>query len=207
MNQNTDQEAKDSNEFYQKHFNKMIYVLTIAIGVIVALVFLLMFQIQNRPKPRFIAVDNKKQAMRLKNYDEPNLQPNTLTTWASRAAVVAYTYNFQFYNKQLASARPYFTEGGWTQYKNKIQPFIDSLISNRLVVNTVVNGPPVISNQGEHGGYDRVWRIQVPVLVTFQAQGSPIRPKSFLITLMVVNIPTTENPRAIAIDQFIMGSM
>jgi hypothetical protein len=193
----------DGNEFYRLHSQKVLVGLIVCLIIMLMMVVVLLVQIKHRPIPPFVAVSPDGQKMQLKSYDDPNLLSSTLIKWASKAVVTAYTYDFYNYPKQLEMAQPYFTEAGWASYRQSIQALIDTITTNKLFVNGVVSSPPVISNQGSLGGYDRVWRIQIPFLVTYQSSESTTN-ASYMVTLMIVKVPTTENPAAIAIDQFVM---
>lgn len=193
----------DGNEFYRMHSQKALVGLVFCLIFMLIMVVVLLVQIKHRPVPPFIAVSPEGQKMQLKSYDDPNLLSSTLIKWASKAAVSAYTYDFYNYPGQLQMAQPYFTEAGWASYRQSMQALINTITTNKLFVNGVVSAPPVISNQGSLGGYDRVWRIQIPFLVTYQSSESTTN-SSYMVTLMIVKVPTTENPAAIAIDQFVM---
>ena len=66
----------------------------------------------------------------------------------------------------------------------------------------VVNGPPVISNQGEIDGVYS-WRVQIPFLVTYQS-AQTAEQKKFTVLVTVVRVPTAIDPLGIGIDQFVM---
>lgn len=193
----------DGNDFYRNHSQKVLVGFIICLIFMLIMVTVLLYQLRNRPVPLFVAVSPDGQQMQLQYYDNPNLLSSTLIKWASKAAVAAYTYDFYNYPGQLQMVQPYFTEAGWVSYRQSIQTLLNTITKNKLFVNGVVSGPPVISNQGSLGGYDRVWRIQVPFLVTYQSSESTTN-ASYMVNLMVVQVPTTENPAAIAIDQFVM---
>lgn len=195
--------ANHANVFYQKHFYKLFIGLVVAMFLTVVLTVVLLLQLYYRPVPPFVAFVSNKQQMVLKSFDEPNLLSSTLTKWASKAVVTAYTYDFYNYERQLEMARPYFTEAGWESYRSSIQGLINTITQNKLFVNGIVFGPPVIANQGPLAGFSRAWRIQLPFLVTYQGAESA-KTATFLVTIMVVKIPTNENPKGIAIDQFVM---
>lgn len=193
----------DNNAFYRMHAHKVLIGLIVCLFLMLGMVGLLLFQIKNKPLSPFIAISDDGQKMQLISYDDPNLLSSTLIKWASKAVVTAYTYDFYNYPKQLQLAQPYFTEAGWANYKTSIQSLINTITANKLFVNGVVSAPPVISNQGSLGDYDRVWRVQIPFLVTYQSSETTTN-ASYIVNLMIVKVPTTENPAAIAIDQFIM---
>jgi intracellular multiplication protein IcmL len=174
-----------------------------AILLILLLVGLVLYQIKHRPLPQFSAVAPNGQQMKLISSDEPNLLSSTLIQWASKAAVAAYTFDFVNYNNQAALVRPYFTDAGWVDYVNSISGLIQTIKQNQLLVNGVVSGAPVISNQGDIVGQGYVWRVQMPFLVTYQSSEG-ISKKSYTVTVSIEKVPTWKNPAGIGIDQFVM---
>lgn len=195
--------ASSRNEFYRDHYYKVIMALMIAIFLMLGLVIGILYQVSHRPLPEFIAVTSTNQQMQLSAAEEPNLLSTTLLAWANKAAVVAYTFDFVNYNKQIAAARPYFTEAGWKDYQASVAGLIKTITQNQLFVNGVVSGPPVISNQGDLASIGYAWRVQMPFLVTYQsAQNSSHN--SFTVIMTIVRVPTSQNPSGIGIEQFIM---
>ena len=61
----------------------------------------------------------------------------------------------------------------------------------------------MISNQGELPGQGIVKRVQLPFLVTFESSERKTT-SSYLLTLTIVRVPTTQNPTGMAIDKFVM---
>ncbi len=190
-------------QWYVNYYHYFIYLLLVCIGLILALLTLIFYQIHHRPLPQFSAVALNGQEMPIVAANEPNLLPDTLIRWASKAAVAAYTFDFVNYNKQAALARPYFTEAGWADYSASIRDLILTIRQNQLLVNGVVSGPPVISNQGYLEGQGYVWRIQMPFLVTYQSSDGTSK-KSYTVSITVTKVPTWKNPAGIGIDQFVM---
>src|SRR5262249_51683417 len=141
--------------------------------------------------------------MTLTYFDEPNLLPDTILAWASKAATVSYTFDFVNASKQVAAARPFYTPDGWQDYLNSVNSVINTIVQNQLFVNGVVSGTPVISNQGPLPGKGYVWRIQIPFLVTYQS-ANLVTKRDFLVVISVVRVPTNVNPQGIGIDQFVM---
>ncbi|MCD6039400.1 MAG: hypothetical protein K0S27_800 [Gammaproteobacteria bacterium] len=197
------QENRNSDPWYIQYYHFLTFALIAAIFLILLLLLLIFYQIHHRPLPQFSALAPNGQEMILVSSIEPNLLPATLIQWASKAAVAAYTFDFVNYNKQAALARPYFTEAGWASYVNSIGGLIETIKQNQLLVNGVVAGTPVISNQGEMPGQGYVWRIQMPFLVTYQSSDGTSK-KSFTVALTIVKVPTWKNPAGIGINQFVM---
>lgn len=191
------------NDFYRHHYHHVIFVLMIILLVMAVMVAVVMFQMFHRPQTVFTAVDDKGQQMQLHPYEEPNLRPDTILRWASKAATAAYTFDYVNYNKQLDAVRPYFTEDGWQDFTQSLGGLINRVVANQLFVNSVVSATPVISNQGPLPGRGYVWRIQIPFLVTYQSANTEVQQKYYVV-LSIVRVPTHVNPQGIGIDQFVM---
>ena len=190
------------NDFYRDHFNFVMTALIAAIAVLLLLVMLVLYQLHSRPLPLFFAAAENGQQMQLHSFNEPNLLSTTITQWASKAAVAAYTFDFVNYNKQAELVRPYFTEAGWRDYANSVSQLIQTIVARKIFVNGVVSGAPVISNQGDIDG-EYLWRVQIPFLVTYQSAEETTR-RNYTVIITIVKVPTTDNPAGIGIDQFVM---
>lgn len=191
------------NEFYRKYYAFFIWGLMGIILLLALCIGLLLYQAYHRPLPVFAALQPTKQRMILKPYEEPNLLTDTIIRWASRGTTMAYTFDFVRYNSQLAMARPYFTEAGWQDYLRSVNTLIETIVRGQLFVNGVVNGTPVITNQGQLPGRGYTWRLQIPFLVTYQTANAPTQ-VSYVVVLTIVRVPTNINPQGIGIDQFVM---
>ena len=191
------------NDFYRKRYSLILYILMSVIVFAIIAVGIVFYQTLNRPLPIFNAIQPDGQTMLLRPYDEPNFLPDTIIRFASKGAILAYTFDFVNYNKQVASARPYFTNDGWNDYLRSVNTLIQNIVQNQLFVNGVVSGQPVISNQGPLPNRGYTWRVQIPFLVTYQSANMTTK-RSFYAIVTVVKVPTSTNPQRIGIDQFVM---
>jgi intracellular multiplication protein IcmL len=192
-----------SNGFYRDHYHRVIIILMIIFICTVGSVGFLLYQFAHRPLPVFEARQQDNQQMLLTPFAKPNLLPDTIIRWASKAATLAYTFDFVNYDGQINAVRPYFTEAGWADYKNSVAGLIKTIVQNQIFVNGIVSGAPVISNQGVLPGKGYVWRVQIPFLVTYQA-AETISKKTYYVVISIVEVPTNKNPQGIGIDQFLM---
>lgn len=191
------------NGFYRKNYPLTLIILMVVIVLAISAVGIVLYQMLNRPLPVFNAVQANGETMLLRPYEEPNYLPDTILRFASKGAVLAYTFDFYNYNNQIASARSYFTDEGWNDYLRSVNPLIANIVQNQLFVNSVVSGQPVISNEGPLPGRGYTWRVQIPFLVTYQSANATTK-RSFYVIVTVVKVPTSTNPQGIGIDQFVM---
>lgn len=189
--------------FYRNNYHRVFYFLMIVIVLSGIATGVVLYLIMTKPLPVFAAIKPDGQKMQLTPYEEPNLLPDTIIRWASKAATTAYTFNYVNYNKQIAAARPYFTETGWQDYLRSAESLINNIVQNQLFVNGVVSGTPVISNAGPLPGKGYTWRVQIPFLVTYQSANISTK-RNFYVTIVIVRVPTDINPQGIGIDQFVM---
>lgn len=192
-----------TNDFYRKHYHQAIYLLMLLLLLIVLIMALVMYQLFHRPLPSFTALDPDQKNMKLTPFTEPNLLPDTIIRWASKAAILAYSFDWVNYDNEISQVRPFFTNGGWDSFLRSINNVIKSVVQGQLFVNGIVNGTPVISNQGPLPSKGQVWRVQIPFLVTYQSANN-ISKRNFLVTLTIVRISTAINPQGVGIDQFVM---
>ncbi len=192
-----------NNEFYRDHYHHVLMSLMVIIALMMIMVGVVVYQMYHRPLPIFTAMQPDKQQMVLHPYDQPNLQPETILRWASKAATAAYTFDFVNYNQQIGTARPYFTADGWQDYLTSVRRVIETILQGKLFVNGVVAGAPVISNQGPLPGKGYVWRVQIPFLVVYQSANSTTT-QNYYVVITIVQVPTQVNPQGIGIDQFVM---
>lgn len=199
----TKQYVPQNNDFFRNHYHHVIICVIGLLFLLIIVLAILFYQVMNRPLPQFNAVQGDGKTMLLIPNEQPNLLPDTILRWASKAATVAYTFDFVNYNSQTAAVRPYFTEDGWQDYLNSVNSLIKTIVQNQLFVNGVVAGAPVISNQGNIPGRGYVWRVQIPFLVTYQSANTTSKQRYFVI-ISIVKVPTNVNKQGIGIDQFVM---
>lgn len=196
--------APTDRSFYRDHYPHVIMGAMIVILLLIIAIGVVLYQSMHQPLPAYKAVQADNQQMTLSPYEEPNLLPDTILQWASKAATIAYTFDFVNYSKQITAARPFFTDAGWADYLRSVNALIQTIVKNQIFVTGVVAGVPVVSNQGELPGRGYVWRVQIPFLVSYQSSET-VRKKNFIVVITIVRVPTNINPQGIGIDQFVMS--
>lgn len=197
-------EKPSNNLFYRDYYQTLMVFVAVAIFLVLLVASFVHYQLRNKPLPSFTAISPNGATLPLIAQDEPNLLPDTLIKWVSKGAVAAYTFDFVNYNKQFAAVRPYFTSAGWSDYQSSVARLINTITQNQLFVNGVVSGAPIIASQGDIPGKGYAWRIQIPFLVTYQSAETTTQ-RYFTVLVTVIKVSTTQNPKGIGIDQFVMA--
>lgn len=198
--------VRNRNDFYRDNYRKLVGALLFSFLIMAILVASLIYIIVNPPQPRYFATSAEGRIIPIVPLDQPNIAQTTLLQWANTSAVSAYTYNFVNYRQALQTASANFTPDGWTAFMEALESSnnLNAVIAKKLVVSAVATGAPVILQQGIINGV-YAWRIQMPMLVTYQS-ASQFSKQSILITMLITRVPTLNSPEGIGISQFIAES-
>lgn len=131
------------------------------------------------------------------------LNNSAVLAWANEAVVAINSYNFANYQESFQNASRYFTPGGWAAYRLALnsQGSLNEVVNKKLVVSAVASGSPILLEQGLVGeSYS--WKVQVPVLITYEnTKGKSVR--HALITMLIVRTPQGIGTKGLGIDQYI----
>ncbi|MGL6028903.1 MAG: type IVB secretion system apparatus protein IcmL/DotI [Legionella sp.] len=193
------------NQFYKDSQRKVILALLIAILVNLVLGFMIMYMITHPPAPKYFATSINGRITPLFPLNEPNQSDSAVLQWANQAAIAAFTYNFVNYRDELQSSSGFFTAAGWDQFLNALQQSnnLDAVKAKKLIVSAVATRAPIILQKGLlNGSY--AWRVQMPILVTYQS-ASEFTQQNNVVTMLITRVSTLNSPRGIGISQFVVG--
>lgn len=193
------------NKFYKDSQRKVILALLIAIVVNVVLASLVVYMITHPPAPKYFATSINGRITPLFPLDEPNQSDSAVLQWANQAAIAAFTYNFVNYRDELQASSGFFTAEGWDQFLGALEQSnnLDAVKAKKLVVSAVATRVPIILQKGVlNGRYS--WRVQMPILVTYQS-ASEFTQQNNVVTMLITRVSTLNSPRGIGISQFVVG--
>ncbi|KTD75545.1 type IVB secretion system apparatus protein IcmL/DotI [Legionella waltersii] len=193
------------NKFYKDSQRRIILALMIAIIVNLMMGVLIVYMMTHPPAPKYFATSINGRITPLFPLDEPNQSDSAVLQWANQAAIAAFTYNFVNYRDELQSASGFFTADGWDQFLGALQQSnnLDAVKAKKLVVSAVATRAPIILQKGVlNGQYS--WRVQMPILVTYQS-ASEFTQQNNVVTMLINRVSTLNSPRGIGISQFVVG--
>lgn len=191
------------NNFYRDGQRKMIIILIFSIQVNFVLAGLLGYMITHPPEPRYFATSINGRITPLVALNAPNQSDSAVLQWANQAAIAAFSYNFVNYRSELVASSGFFTAEGWDQFISALASSnnLEAVKVKKLVVSAVAISAPVILQKGIlNGRY--AWRIQMPMLVTYQS-ASEFSQQHLTVTMLVSRVDTLNSPRGIGIAQFV----
>lgn len=193
------------NDFYRDGQRKTILALLLSIIVNFVLASLLVYQLTHPPAPKYFATSISGRITPLFPLNEPNQSDSAVLQWANQAAIAAFTYNFVNYRDELQSSSGFFTADGWSQFLNALQQSnnLDAVKAKKLIVSAVATRAPIILQKGLLNGVYS-WRVQMPILVTYQS-ASEFSQQNNVVTMLITRVSTLNSPRGIGISQFVVG--
>ncbi|KTD39997.1 type IVB secretion system apparatus protein IcmL/DotI [Legionella parisiensis] len=193
------------NKFYKDSQRKVILALLIALIVNIVLAALLVYMITHPPAPKYFATSINGRITPLFPLNEPNQSDSAVLQWANQAAIAAFTYNFVNYRDELQASSGFFTPEGWDQFLSALQQSnnLDAVKAKKLIVSAVATRAPIILQKGVLNG-SFSWRVQMPILVTYQS-ASEFTQQNNVVTMLITRVSTLNSPRGIGISQFVVG--
>ncbi|MBA2657028.1 MAG: type IVB secretion system apparatus protein IcmL/DotI [Tatlockia sp.] len=193
------------NEFYRDGQRKTMIAVIISILINFILTSLLVYLLTHPPAPKYFATSISGRVTPLFPLDEPNQSDSAVLQWANQAAIAAFTYNFVNYRDELQASSGFFTADGWSQFLNALQQSnnLDAVKAKKLIVSSVATRAPIILQKGLLNGVYS-WRVQMPILVTYQS-ASEFSQQNNVVTMLINRVSTLNSPRGIGISQFVVG--
>lgn len=193
----------ERNDFYRSGYRWRGKVI---IGLVAALALSSggnYIQATRPPKVLSYAVTLDGRIIPIKPLSSPLDNPQTVITFAGEAAQAAFKVDFVNYRNQLAQMRQYMTKESYEAYLGKLEESnnIETIKKMQLVSSATLSAPPVVTKEGVVNGIYR-WKIEVPVLVSMHGRGGSN--DSLLITMQIRRAAITDNPKALAIEQFVV---
>jgi len=202
------QSVQIRNEFYRDGYKK---VLTVSVALAAALVGSIganIYLVTNPTQNKYFATTPDGKVLPISPLDEPSLDQAAVLSWAARAAVKPYNFDFLNYRAQLQAIAVDFTTSGYNDLLKAYgdRNIIDYVTKKQLLVASQPSSAAVITAQGQDKGI-YTWRVQVPINVTFQ--GGPDRINStqnLMVSMVVMRVPNRDNPDGLGVNQYIVSS-
>lgn len=195
----------ERNDFYKNGFRSVLLVAaTLAAALAIALVIIVSL-INRNQEPRYFQTNPAGQLVEMAPTNIPYVRVEQVLGFTETVGRKIFTLNFKDYRAQLEAVRENFTADGYDNYRQALQTsgMLDYIIQNRVISSVALEGPPVLIAEGIAGTVYG-WKIQIPVLLTYDSGNKKTPPLRQLLTITVVRTPTWENPRGIAVSAVVV---
>ena len=76
--------------------------------------------------------------------------------------------DFRNYKKKLASMRPYYSDEAWKKLLVEIEPLVNTIVKERVMLFTVIDEAPRVLARGEYRKGVYSWKLEFPITLTNQ---------------------------------------
>ena len=193
------------NDFYRDEYRNKAAVLRYGAVALLASVLLngaLGWALLHK-RPVYFAATDDGRILPLVPLSRPGAEDRTVISWATGVAISAYSYDFVNWRSALSGISLDFTKDGFSSFVGSLKASgnLKLVEDNRMVASAVPVAAGVIVAKGLLKGV-YVWKIQVPILATYQAAKSSVS-QNLLVTLLVVRRPVLSHPKGLAVAQFL----
>ena len=191
------------NKDLEKRSQKALGTNVILAGaLIVSLLGNVILGTRKPPEPRYIVQQNDGTLVPVIALSKPLANKNAVSQHVADAIAAMHAIDFKNYRTQLMEASTYFTRTGWKRYLDELQASgtREAIEKRQLVLSSVVLRPPTIVREYDINGV-YAWDLEVPYQIQYQGPGFN-QTQNLTARVTVARIPTTENPKGIAIAGF-----
>lgn len=153
---------------------------------------------------RYFAADSMGRVVPVTPLDEPVQSTAEVLDWFRIAVVESLTMSFTDHKVRLQANRRFYTDDGWESFEQALQrsAIVETVVDRKLVTSVVPTGAPVIleSNVLRNGRFG--WRVEMPVLVSYES-ASTRETQKYTIVAVIVRRPEVESPRGLGISQIV----
>ena len=190
------------SDFYRDGYRRLVLINLICAAAILVMVFIIAGLASRPVETRYFATENGR-ITQLQPLSQAVLSERQLLQFAQEAAVASYTFDFVNYRKQLSELSSYYTKEGYGEYIDALtRSNLDIVTRRKYVVSAVASGAPIVSRSGLRQGV-YAWEVQMPMSVVYQSSAERADQK-FVVKMMLMRMPTTENPRGVGVHQIIL---
>lgn len=192
------------NRDLEKRMHRQSYAIMALAGVLAILAIIIGVLGTRQPIPVYFVQNSDGTGLaRIIPLNQPNSSPGAVTQLVADGIGCINALDFANYKNQLAGCAQYFTKSGWGRFLTEFENSgaRDAIEKRNLVLSSIVNKPPKITNEGEIMGA-LFWDGEAPYTVRYQGAGYD-QTQTSVAVVKVVRVPITENPRGIAIAQII----
>lgn len=180
---------------------RLVYVLLGLLGVSMTANVYLGIQ---QPEYVYYALSSEGSITPVIPLESPIQSKEQVLSWTSEAVAKAFSMSFANYQSQLDESRFLFTSSGWDGFREALtrSKMLETIIQQKLVSTAVPSQAPVIVSSGLSSDGRYAWRLEIPLIVSFDSASS-VSSQNYMLEVQVQRVPETENPRGLAIGQII----
>ncbi|MBS0286296.1 MAG: type IVB secretion system apparatus protein IcmL/DotI [Proteobacteria bacterium] len=186
--------------FYRDNVRRLMAFCIFLVLTIGGLMGWIIYERTHKPAVQYFATSGNGKLSKLTALNQPNLTTTSLLDWVVEAATSAYNFNFGNYDRALKDIKSFFTEAGYKHFLESLAAAktIETVREKQLMVSAITTGTPVVLQEGPNTDGIYTWKVQLPMLITYQSQ-SDTRKQNVILTMFIARRSTLESPKGIGI--------
>jgi intracellular multiplication protein IcmL len=192
--------------WYQSQYRGSLKALLVLSLTLLAATALCIFLVLSRPEPKYFASSPDGRIVELVPLSRPVLSDAGLLNWVAETVTSTLALDFLHWRDKLTSIRPNFTQEAFKSVLESLKAagVLAMIEEKRLNVSAVVSRAPVITASGTTEDGRMGWKIEVPVIVSYESSKGVESTQQLLATVLVGREETSINPRGVAIRQIVL---
>ena len=200
MNTQSQENEFQINGFYRDSYRRVMKWLLLMIVACAILSVILAWMVYDKKQPQYYAAMTTGEVVPMHALSEPVVTNDFIIQWSALAARRIYNLSFDTYQSQFDQLKDKFTPEGWEKMMGAMKGMIAQLTGSRLVISSVVSGPPIIVSRLIINGRF-TWRMQMKLLVTYTS-ASATSQRQIIVTMNIQRVPTLDAAQGIQIIDF-----
>lgn len=156
------------------------------------------------PQDSYYAVSPGGTKRALVGLDIPNANTDAIARWAGAAVTEILTFGFNDIDDRMTKAQRLFSPEGWSSFSEALfsGKALKKIINEQQILSTIPISTPTLLIEGMVVPGEWGWVMECPVVITVRAGAAKqtLKPK---VRLIIVRMPTGENPMGLGIRTFL----
>ena len=193
--------------FFRRLAHRGIGVAFISVCLNIALFIVALGLWLRVPAPRYFAATPQLRLLKMTPLSEPVLSKSGLLNWTAEAITKTFGLDFVHWRQQLSDVEQDYTHKAFTSMIGSLQKSgnLDYIRKKRLSVSATPTRSPVILQTG-HIGTAKVWKIQMPLLLSYESSEGVVNTQHTTATVLVKRVSTLKFPHSVAIAQIVLNA-
>jgi intracellular multiplication protein IcmL len=194
-------------QWYQKQYRASLKVLLLLAIALLVSAGLCVFLVLSRPDPKYFASSPDGHIVELLPLTQPSMSDAGILNWVAETTTGTVSLDFLGWREKLTSMRPNYTPEAFKSFVQSLRDagVIEMIEGKRLNVACVVSRAPVITATGTGKDGRLMWRIEVPLIVSYESSQGIESTQRLLAKVLVRREDTTIAPRGLAIQQIVLA--
>lgn len=197
------------NLFYRDGYRRLVSIsVFLALGLLLT-IGIIFFLATRDPVIQNYAATESGRIIPIHPLSAPFLNSEIIKNFASDCAIKTNSVTFgdsENIKQQISGMQHFFTKHGYENFLKalRLSGNIEMVKKEKLIISAGSSGAPIITGEGIREGV-YVWKVEVPLnLTVFSFKGK--RSIQRTVNLLITRVPVVDNPRSIAVDQYIISN-